>query len=550
MLVLLGGCLSTRRSEAVSAPGAITVRGSVVGDDWSLPAGTSIAENAGFFSEEPDPGHHIDTRVVDVTWRMLEPHPDDYRDDLTGGAEGDTFASLADQLADPGPFWLRVWISNVDWAPAWVMQDCGLEPAGEDETGQAHLPVWDSCLWGHAFDLYRHLLVDLGLRHDPRLVMAYVPGAFAYAEFDFDVVDQAVADGSLTFPVFDAWFRRMVEDLTGVMGDATHKLVFAGEDYPFSSLGAGDDLYARYAVTHGMGVRNGISELSNFHLNQVPAYGTTIGADGHLATDDDWQLSEPGRISVAEHECFRDCGYHAAHLYYAVKQANLHALAAFRTNWLYVRPIESYLDRYPEHWAWVRRSLGQHVDTSSDAWVALRRADDTFWADDDEASTSGVDWAQRPHVRNLERWVTQDDVGPGCRSRRGTEVHVGEIAPDNGTASEGRRTDAARGESHLCFRISDRFLDPGETTTVDVKVTYVDRGLGAFRLVVPGVDGRLRSPEVALRDTRERRTVTFRARSARFDGSLPGTSDFRISHVRGTDVDVQFVRVVKPGGHS
>lgn len=547
--LLVGAAIADRPGAAFApgADGAITVTGAVVGDDWSLPPGAPVAAGSGFFSEVASPARHIDTRVVDVTWRMVEPADGRYRDDLAGGAEGDEFAPLADQLEAPGPFWLRVWISNVDWAPQWVVDDCGLEPAGQDESGQDHLPVWDPCFWGHAVDLYRHLFVDLGLRDDPRLVLAYVPGAFAWTEFDLDVVDQAVVAGNLTVAEFTTWFGRMVDDLTALMGEQVHKLVFTGEDHPFAgSLGAADDLLARRAVGAGMGVRTGISELSNFHLNEVPAYGTVIGADGHLVTDESWVLWEPGRISAAEHECFRACGFHADSLGYAIRLANLHALAALRTNWLYVVPGDSYLDRFAAHWEWVRHSLGQRADTSADAWVALRRASDEFWADDDQSAAAGIDWAQRPQVRNLERWVTQIDAVDGCRSRPGHEVHVGELAPENGTAREGRRTDGAHGQNHLCVRVDDAFLAPGVTTTVDVLVTYLDRGRGAFRLTVPSASGRLRSREVALTNSGRRRTVRFHVQGGRFDASLPGAVDLRISRVRGDDVDVQFVRVVKP----
>lgn len=534
----------TRADEG--SAGAISVVGLVAGDDWSLPAGTPVAPDSGFFSEGADPGRHVDVHVVDVTWRMLEPAEGEFRDDLAGRAQDMDLAPLADQLAVPGRYWLRVWLTNVRWAPRWVVEDCGLAAAGNDEDGGRHLPIWNACFWGHAVDLYRHLLVDLGIADDPDLVLAYVPGGFAWAEFDFDVVDQAVAAGDLTVPAFVSWFHQMVADLTGLMGDQAGKLVYTGEDHPFASLGTADDLLARYAVEHGMGVRTGISELSNFHLNEVPAYGTTIGQDGHLVTDEDWVLRAPGRISAAEHECYLDCGFHTDQLGYAIRQSNLHALAALRTNWLYVVPHDSYLDWFAAHWSWVRHSLGQTAATSADAWVALRRATDEYWADDDTADEAGVDWNGRPVVHDLERWVHQLEQAPGCHGRRGSEVHVGVLAPENGVVREGRRTDAAAGQPHLCFSVDDTFLAPTEAADLDVLVTYVDRGRGSFVLTVPGEGGRLRSPEVALTDTGRRRTVRFNVAGGRMDASLPGGADLRLTRVRGADVDVQLVRVVRP----
>lgn len=523
----------------------VSVVGAVAGDDWSLPAGTTAVPGTGFFSEEADPARHVDAHVIDVTWAMLEPAPGEYRDDLGGRAQGMDLDPLADQLDLPGRYWLRVWLTNVRWAPDWVVDECGLEPAGTDEAGGRHLPLWDTCLWGHAVELYRHLFVDLGLADDPDLVLAYVPGGFRWAEFDLDVVDQAIARGDLTVEAFVDWFHTMVADLTGLLGDQAGKLVYTGEDHPFGDLGPADDLLARYAVEHGMGVRTGISELANFHLGEVPAYGTTIGPDGHLVTDEDWVLRQPGRISAAEHECFDDCGFHATDLGYAVRVANLHALAALRTTWMYVVPSDSYLDRFRRQWRWVRLSLGRTAATSPDAWVALRRAKDEYWADDEVATDAGVDWRGRPVVRDLERWVRQVEQAPGCRGRAGTEVHVGELAPENGTAREGRRTDAAHGQPRLCFRVDDDFLAPGEPADVDVLVTYVDRGRGRFVLDAPGAGGTTSSPAVALTGTGARRTVRFRLTGVLLDNSLAGGVDLAVRHTVGDDVDVQFVRVVK-----
>jgi hypothetical protein len=65
-------------------------------------------------------------------------------------------------------------------------------------------------------------------------------------------------------------------------------------------------------------------------------------------------------------------------------------------------------------------------------------------------------------------------------------------------------------------------------------------------LTVPGEAGRLRSPEVALTDTGRRHTVRFSVAGSHLDASLPGGADLRLTRVRGADVDVQFVRVVKP----
>ena len=56
-----------------------------------------------------------------------------------------------------------------------------------------------------------------------------------------------------------------------------------------------------------MGIRNGITELFNDHLGEAPAYGSHIGDDGRLHTDESW-IGLDGRVIGAENECFTaDC---------------------------------------------------------------------------------------------------------------------------------------------------------------------------------------------------------------------------------------------------
>ena len=98
-------------------------------------------------------------------------------------------------------------------------------------------------------------------------------------------------------------------------------------------------------------------------------------------------------------------------------------------NWMYVVVGDSKLDDFPEHWAWVRRSLGHTVATAADAWVALRDAEDTYW-NDDEAIT----WPTKPWVRNLERFMTQVDDAGCVAHRSDADVHTGVFAPENGSA--------------------------------------------------------------------------------------------------------------------
>ena len=64
-------------------------------------------------------------------------------------------------------------------APAWLATTCPnakpIAKPGYLGSDDLHYPIWDPCIWQHALDVYRKLLVDRGLRADPRLQFIYVP---------------------------------------------------------------------------------------------------------------------------------------------------------------------------------------------------------------------------------------------------------------------------------------------------------------------------------------------------------------------------------------
>ena len=532
---------------AAPAYGDARVTRSVAGDDWSLPPGPPAA-NSGFFSEAGSvvPGSGIDLRGFDLTWAQIQPQPGAFDADATGSAYGMELPSFRSQNADPRPFWMRLFASGTTWAPPWLAQACPHAPVGSGD--ERHVPIWDSCIWDRLRTAWRTLLVEQGLRSDPRLRFVYVPGAFAWAEFDYDLIDEGARAG-LTFEAYRDWHAQMLRDLVAIMNgenedpsdDFAHKLVFTGEDYPFSQVfGDRVALFARDAVLAGMGIRNGITELFNFHLNEIPAYGTTIGADGHLVTDDDWVLFDGRRVAATENECYTDCGFRSRDPRYSVKTSNLKALQ-MRLNWIYAVPGPSRMRALASHWRWVRRELGHPPETAPDAWVALRDAEDVYWRE-----REGKRWRGFPYIRNLERWVVQRDVAPDAIARRGTVVKRNDPAGDNGTAYESLRTNVARGRRFLRFDVDERFLGRVAAGPVEVKVTYRDFARRSWRLQYRAIGGATRSGPVIRGSRRGRgrfRTVTLRISDPSFDGGLPGATDFALRALRG-DLEASFVRVV------
>ena len=514
------------------------------GEDWSLPLGTEAVVHSGFFSEDAYPSFQVPIRSIDVSWRQLNPSPGVFATNLTGSAQGMNFDSLDDQLALSGPYWMRLWASGVDWAPSWIISECGITETWEDYDNQFHLPIWNTCVWNHLMACYRHMFQQLNLRADPDLILMYVPGAFTWCEFDYEIIDQAASSG-LEFATFNTWFQGAMAEMVSIFNgensdpndDFASKLVFTGEDFPWGPWDGQANLLARDAVVHGTGIRSGITELFNFHLNHTPAYGATIAQDGHILTDEDWPLLMGDRIIAAENECFNDCGYSTTDHWYAVKMANLKALQ-LRVNYLYVVPSDSYMGEFPEHWEWVRMSLGQKPQTAPDAWVAMREFQDIYWVDEDSHT-----WPERPWIHNFERWLVQRDLPPNGQTQRGTDVRVDVLEPDNGISYEGRRTNQAQGQDRIYFFVDDRFM-AGENDQSQIKVTYLDSGTGTWHLEFMTAQGLSQSESILNTNSGLLKTATFELENPLFSNGMDQGADFTIV-VLGSDIEVRFVRLIR-----
>ncbi|MEX2212399.1 MAG: hypothetical protein WD689_11655 [Gaiellaceae bacterium] len=541
LVLLVAGALPGAVAATHAQAQAVVTR-SVVGDDWSLPPGAPAA-NSGFFSESgsADLDSRVELRGFDLTWRQIQPTRGSFDGGATGSAQDMDLPSFDEQNADPRPFWMRLFASGTSWAPSWLAQRCSYTPVGPDYDGERHVPIWDPCVWPELREAWRELMVGQGLRSDPRLKFVYVPGAFTWVEFDYDMIDTGAAQG-LTFEAYRDWHAQMLGDLVAIMGDYSYKLVYTGEDYPFSDRFKDKvALFARDAVAAGMGIRTGITELFNFHLNEVPAYGTTIATNGHLVTDDDWMLFDGRRVAGTENECYTDCGFKSRNPAYTVKMSNLKALQ-LRMNWIYVVPDASRLDQLAAHWRWVRRELGRRPENAPDAWVALRDAEDVYWRDRGDKK-----WKGFPYVRNLERWIVQRDVAPSGIARRGKLRHSNDPLEENGTAFESLRTNVALGRRWLFLDVDERFLGAAASAPIELKVTYRDFAGTAWRAEYRAAGGSTRStPTIrgTARGTGRLRTVTFRIPDPGFDDRLAGGTDIALRALKG-DLEASFVRVVK-----
>ncbi|GAM29068.1 hypothetical protein SAMD00019534_122440, partial [Acytostelium subglobosum LB1] len=490
-------------SVSVSAAVTPSVK---IGEDWSLPTWlTSVAPNSGFFSEEADHTYNVDLPVFDIAWNQINPARGVYVYNISATIQGMPINSFATQNSTlKGPFWMRLWTSSELWAPSWIKSYCNVGVIGVDDDQQGHLPIWDACVWGEIKEVYKHLYYTLNMRADPRLKFV-------------DVSD-----------------------------DYSYKLVYTGEDYPFDVDNWPEDKnnLARDAINMGMGVRNGITEVFNFHLSNIPSFGYIVDSTGYIVENKSWPLlTNPNRVVAAENECYTDCQYKvpANLLFYAIKMSNLKAIQ-MGVNWLYVVPSQSRMGVYPEHWNWVRYSIGRSPSNAFEAWAQLRTAQDTF------DSSYNFNWDGKPYVKNFERYLTQRDVVGGAYTVAKLNKFSQVVDPTNGISYEGRQTQLANGNNSIAFFVDDRFVATTEGISVDVKVTYNDVTATSWLLTYVNGDGVLTNTSAVVTSgtSKNLTTATFNLGSVRFDGSLlPGNCDLKLSVTGANDVDVWFVRVIK-----
>lgn len=524
------------------------------GDDWNLPKWVSATSEYGLFNEFNNSEFSINNHVIDLTWKQINPAQSVYSQtntaswtEVASGGETFVFDSYNDQLALPGHYWLRIWLSGEQWVPQWVLSDCNI-PINQrwlDHSEQDHhIPLWNTCVWNHAKTMYLHVFQTWGIKDDPNFEFAYVPGGFFYSEFDFDVMWAAFQDNAVNTAELLSWLADIRVSLTTIMGDQQRKLVYTGQDYPFefqNTNGGAFELHATQAVMAGMGIRNGITELFNFHLNETPAYGSHIQPDGHVTIDESFTVHANNHVIGNENECFNACGFSTNDPYYAVVMSNLKALQ-LRTTHLLVEPVESYLSDYAQHWTWVKYQLGKKVSNSPDAWVALREYQDTFFIDNEPSND--VNWDGKPWLHNFERWLVQKDMAPDGLSQRGTDIRTNVLESDNGTSYEGRLTNRSTNQDYLYFYVQDEFaIDI--TNNMQVNVTYLDTGTTTWQLQFRNASGQTESQSVTNTNSNNKKTARFNLPAINLDNGMNGASDFRIYNGGINDIEVRFVRLIK-----
>jgi len=218
---------------------------------------------------------------------------------------------------------------------------------------------------------------------------------------------------------------------------------------------------------------------------------------------------------------------------------------------------------------WGAQYLGVDEGTAPSAWVAMREHRDPWYPYDGCIESLGPTHGH-PQWGNYSLFLYQRDELPGGRTVPETNdarvQRLGQNArpynPDLPPGTEGwvtRRTDYRTGNRYIFLDVDDGFAY-GEVTSLQVQVTYWDRGRDAWRLVYRDASGQERSAATASgetvvhkTDTRQWRTVTFSLLDASLRNGLPdgpGGADFALDSLDDGDEWVHFVEVERTDGVS
>ncbi|MEC8024427.1 MAG: fibrinogen-like YCDxxxxGGGW domain-containing protein, partial [Myxococcota bacterium] len=569
---------------------------------WDIPSWARPPANSGYFGNRQNAQRNMQWASAIVSWRQLHTAPSEFQklgtDDIKYNFESlSETDNLQDVINGDVPYWLRIFTAAEEWAPAWLATECGVDPfmyeyrkdnpnTPEDESAKVSImPIWHHCVWRNMLNMFKVVLGDCtvppnqdpvgacpldadknpipvegwNLRADPRLLLVYIPGGFRYAEYGLGAIKAAALDDSTDASfeaTYVAWFHQAIADLTELMGEEyAHKLVFTGEDFPYSVPSGWDKDVINHlpmkAVEQGISIRNGITENHSSHHYHLPAYGTFVDWSGHVVADEDWVAYDGQRILATEQECFGlngGCGpkpfdlndaSDTAEFTYEVTRANLISLQA-RMNYMYVKP--AVLDAMPEHWKWVEHNLSQRPEDAVEAWASLGFYRDKFF----ESTHPGHDWLGRPWVNNTEKYIAQRDVCSGGRTLRGSQAIEGNIWEDDParmTNIEGRSTDRANTQDFIYFDVHERFAD--DPADYDLFITYVDKGAAEWSVEYQRGECLVSTTTVANQDSSDLYTARFTLTQAVFANTLPGATDLRIYNGGNEDVEVRMIRLVR-----
>ena len=514
-------------------------------DDWWLPEWvTPLPDVVSFYGDNPVDVPDQTLELVMFRWKDVNPREGIY-----------DWSILEKALAGKNKIYTRMENSHVIHCPDWLFEKypdlrthiLKGEPTDdnwEQKTGGTYLPLWHPGIEAE----FKKLLTSFkehGFGAHPRLKFSYIPGAWAWGEFDVQFVKEMKAQG-MKPEDFMSWWRDIVDAYVDAYGkENAHKLMFTGQD----ALELCDDdiewqnaigrKLFEYVWQRGGSTRFGLLEKFDFTTGDMPVYGVPakdIGGARYFVVDEENPLiANPQRIIGAENEEIGNQNITWDN-YYQLKMTALKSLA-IRVNCVFLGA--KIWEKGGAVHQYMLKTLGRHYWDSPDAWCALREGRDVY----QEWSRYHLGHRGPWTVRNWERWLIQREVEPD-----GKTVAVYPMKSPvkfNEEALEARRTDLAHGSACIYFGVDDRFMKGGRNA-VQLKVTYLDQSKGHWWVEYDS-EGEAYKKTTSVKGVGDGKwkTATLVVADATFQNRQRGEMDFRIVNGGTTDLTVRFVRVVR-----
>jgi Secretion system C-terminal sorting domain len=536
-------------------------------DDWSLPSYITKNNNAGLYYAYTVP----DAYSLLVRWRDLNPSENIY-----------DWRAIDAAVALNVPFFIRIWASDTLHCPKWVKVKHPTIPILHNRGGTNTDSYYDLfgispsdffALWDPGFDTeFKNFLLAFKAKNylaNPNVKFMYAPGAWRYNEWNLsEAVDEINSKAPITPANFIAWFKSHLDKYVDASNGYPYKMVFTGygkienpalygpnADWFFAANDTlnGNNILTSYAVSIGMGAREGAQENFNFSSDMY-AWGapsvTFNNINYQTITDNHPLHNDSLKIIGTENEAFCDpnaligggvCSY------YHIKMSTLKAMQ-LRINWLNVR--DSLITYDPSLFQYFRLTANKSVKNSPDAWASLRQSyDPLFSTIPPTPILNSPRWIHRVTLpyRNWEKWLTQREVLPNGKTVPVYQLNTNNLFDYyNFKAFEALRTDKINGSDYIYFNVDSNFIEGG-SNNVQIKVTYLDNFTGNWWVEYDATGTQIFKQSASVINTNNNswKTATINIPDAGFTNRQTGGMDFRIYNGGNSDITVRFVRVIK-----
>nr|WP_321403145.1 beta-galactosidase [uncultured Desulfobacter sp.] len=521
----------------------ITVTGTSIGADWSLPDWVQASSRSGGFYMDSDPDHtFLSVKGVTLSWANLNPAKNQY-----------DFSALDAALdkADTQNYKIILRLkchvtarkslsgtmdADCPYVPQWVLDLHGPAQFVTRNTSDMYIRVaapWDTGLQNELLT-FIDFFGKKGYPADERIAGVYITGFSSSLGEEFwlhrDYLQNALNAG-MTEQSLLTTYQTRINAWIDAAGEHVNKLSWIGYGEIQNSGYDGDSLND-YALDMGLGLRHGGPDT--YHDILAPEAGQTY-TDGYMKADWSHPLRDGQRIFLGEVEyTFEQPDADNAQ----AEQTHMTESAIMRMAQLgmnYAWTSKEFLAYAPRMFQWWTQTAGKNPWESPDAVCWLRQ----------DAVYVQAHATVYP-LKNFERFLYQRDQA-GAKTVPALPVNRAAFWNDPSGQHfdySARATDVRNGSDKMIFS-----LEPGFLNTLNVpftiKITYADNNAAQWVLEVPAGESYLSSSTISGASDDILKTVTFTINTIPDSTSLGDNCFFRLRVLNDQDLTVKFARVIK-----